>query len=194
MVITLVRGSGVGLVRGGRGAQLLAERRSRPTASVNSLPKSVELTFEGFRIVSSRSGLVRALSLLSENIGGRGRQEPTCLGLLRVGTKQPSTSRSAEGARAHRKRPNRMEGLKGISPSMRSVRTFSSSSNSHHNYRAASVRTLGTQERRQSQPLITTTSFVQHIARISNLNSTSSTSMDFPILLKQSIFPRWYSQ
>ena len=74
----------------------------------------------------------------------RGRQEPTCLDLLRVGTKQPTTSGSAEGARAHGKRPSRMEGLKGISPSMRSVRTFSSSNDSHHD-RAASVRTLATQ-------------------------------------------------
>src|SRR5271166_666559 len=74
----------------------------------------------------------RVIVVVSEDVGGRGRQEPTCLDLLRVGTKLPTTSDSAEGARAHGKRPSRMEDLNGISPSMRSVRTFSSSSDSHH--------------------------------------------------------------
>ena len=86
----------------------------------------------------------RVIVVISEDVGGRGRQEPPGLDLLRVGTKQLRRRAARRRARGHGKRPSRMEGLKGISPSMRSVRTFSSSSDSHHD-RAASVRTLATQ-------------------------------------------------
>ena len=75
----------------------------------------------------------------------RGRQEPTCLDLLRVGTEQPTTSGSAEGARAHGKRPSRMEGIErnlafhAICPNVLVLERFTPY------YRAAIVRTSATQ-------------------------------------------------